>query len=129
MRETFRTLGLAHLLALSGFHVALFAGLASLLLYPLRLWRRYARWRHVAMMAAVWFYVLVSGMPASAVRAALMLSIVLGGKMMQRQGVGFNTLAAARVGDACMESGAAVFAGIPAFVHCCSRTDGIRRAA
>ena len=95
VRETFRTLGLAHLLALSGFHVALFAGLASLLLYPLRLWRRYARWRHVAILAAVWFYVLVSGMPASAVRAALMLSIVRGGKMMQRQGVGFNTLAAA----------------------------------
>lgn len=95
VRETFRTLGLAHLLALSGFHVALFAGLVSLLLYPLRLWRSYARWRHAAVLAAVWFYVLVSGMSASAVRAALMLSILLGGKMMQRQGVGFNTLAAA----------------------------------
>lgn len=95
VRETFRTLGLAHLLALSGFHVALFAGLVSLLLYPLRLWRSYARWRHAAVLVAVWFYVLVSGMSASAVRAALMLSILLGGKMMQRQGVGFNTLAAA----------------------------------
>ncbi|MDE5655762.1 MAG: ComEC family competence protein, partial [Muribaculaceae bacterium] len=95
VRETFRTLGLAHLLALSGFHVALFAGLVSLLLYPLRLWRSYVRWRHAAVLAAVWFYVLVSGMSASAVRAALMLSILLGGKMMQRQGPGFNTLAAA----------------------------------
>ena len=115
MRETFRTLGLAHLLALSGFHVALFAGLASLLLYPLRLWRRYARWRHVAILAAVWFYVLVSGMPASAVRAALMLSIVLGGKMMQRQDVGFNTLAAAALVMLVWNPGLLYSPGIPAF--------------
>lgn len=94
-REMFRTLGLAHLLALSGFHVALFAGLVTLLLYPLRLWRRFRCWRYVAVLAAVWAYVTLTGLSASSVRAAIMMTIMTGGILLQRPGASYNTLAAA----------------------------------
>ncbi|MDE5930540.1 MAG: ComEC/Rec2 family competence protein [Muribaculaceae bacterium] len=95
--EMFRVLGLAHLLALSGFHVAIFAWMISLAVYPLKLSRRYARLRHIIVMATVWGYVLSTGIAPSTVRAALLLSVVLAGRMMQRRGGSYNALAASAV--------------------------------
>lgn len=91
-QQIFRTLGLAHLLALSGFHVGIFAAMVSLLLYPLRLWRRFARSRHIFVILAVWAYVIVVGMPTSAVRAAVLTSVVLLAHLIQRRGSSFNAL-------------------------------------
>ncbi|MDE6097711.1 MAG: ComEC family competence protein [Muribaculaceae bacterium] len=93
-KSMFRTLGLAHLLALSGFHVALLAWIVSLAFMPLRLSRKLSRYRHLPVMAAVWIYVFVTGMSPSAMRAACLVTVVLLGRIMQRQSVSYNALAA-----------------------------------
>lgn len=96
VREDFRQLGIAHLLALSGFHVAVFAGIIALLLTPLKL-TTVGRLRHWLLIAAVWLYVVLTGMSPSAVRASILATIVMGGHALQRQPSPYNSLAVAAI--------------------------------
>lgn len=95
IREGYRAAGIAHALALSGFHVGVIVMLVSLMLFPLRLWPGLRRWRMVAVLAAVWFYAFVTGMPDSVLRAVLMLSIYSLGLIFGRNVNPYNTLCAA----------------------------------
>lgn len=78
----FRKSGMAHLLCVSGFHVALFAWLVSLLLFPLGRSSGLRIVKFSLMILAVWTYAAMTGLWPSAVRAALMLSIFLVSKML-----------------------------------------------
>ena len=73
-RQAYARIGASHLLALSGMHLGiLYALLYWVLLRPLR----FGRWRWLALppfLLCVWGYTLVAGLPASLVRAAIMLS-------------------------------------------------------
>jgi competence protein ComEC len=68
----FRVAGLSHIVAISGAHLALIAGLAAALLA--RLGRRR---RSLILLALVWAYALLAGAGPSVVRAALMMSVVI----------------------------------------------------
>ncbi len=76
VRTDFAQAGVAHVLALSGFHLAVLLAIADLLvlrsLLPLG-WRRATV---LLVVSCVWAFVLLAGMPASLVRAALMCSFV-----------------------------------------------------
>lgn len=83
--------GTNHLLAISGLHVGMIAALAALLVRAL--WGRLAASRgmpaqRVAALAAVaagWAYALIAGLSIPTLRAALMLSVLLLGVLMQRR--------------------------------------------
>lgn len=102
--EAFSRAGLAHVLSVSGLHVAALA-LMTLALLRRGLVRAGARWRkldarQVAAPAAVpfvWAYVLFTGSQSPAVRSALMATVVLLGLALWRRADGLNGLAAAAV--------------------------------
>ncbi len=73
LREAFALSGTAHLLAISGFHVGVVAGL---LLGLLRLAGAPPRWAGALAAAGCWGYVLGIGAPHAAVRAALLLTLL-----------------------------------------------------
>jgi len=92
LREAFALSGTAHLLAISGFHVGVVAGL---LLGALRLVG--LRRRPAALGAALgcWGYVLGIGAPHAAVRAALILTLLAGARIRGRPVVPVGALASA----------------------------------
>jgi competence protein ComEC len=78
-RAVFRRCGASHLVAVSGLHVGLLAGLAALLLAgapaPIRL---------AVVMAVAWGYAAVAGWSPSAVRAATLVTLVTAGALARR---------------------------------------------
>lgn len=94
VREAFTVSGIAHLLAISGFHVGVIAGVALALLRGLGSSRRRA-----AMGAAAlgWAYVAFIGFPDAACRAALILALVSASRAGGRPPTRWGALAAAAV--------------------------------
>lgn len=88
----FRQTGTLHLFAVSGLHVGMFALLLWLVLRPLGLSRRQAVFVIVPML---FFYSMVTGAKPSSLRAATMISIALGGFLLDRAPAPGNSLAAA----------------------------------
>jgi len=73
VREIFASTGIAHLLAISGFHVGVIAGIALVLLRRLGMSRRMAG---LGSAGLAWAYVTIIGFPDAACRAALILALV-----------------------------------------------------
>ena len=89
IQQAFKTTGTAHIVAISGFNIAILAGLFATLFT-----RLLGRWRGAALAAAaVIFYTLLVGAGASVVRAAIMGCVGLLGQQIGRRQVGLNTLA------------------------------------
>ena len=95
LRRRFSTAGVAHLLAVSGFHVGLVSGALALLLGFLPPTTPCRLFRCGLMILVAWAYAAVSGLSAPAVRAATMLTFYLAGVAMRRRIDPYNTLAAA----------------------------------
>lgn len=76
LRSRWARAGMAHLLALSGLHVGIVFLLVNALLWWLPLVSRGHVLRHVAATAMLWIYVVAAGMPPSAVRAAVMFTLL-----------------------------------------------------
>lgn len=81
LRDRFVRSGLVHLLAISGFHVGLVAGVLILLC---RLLRLRARAASLVAGGATLAYVAFLGAPHPAARAGLQVCLVLAGRMLQR---------------------------------------------
>jgi competence protein ComEC len=89
--EIFRAGGTFHILVISGLHMTFIGGLILLVV------RRFTRnrwWHFVLTAAAVWIYTLSVGAEPPAVRACLMISIVLLGQALYRNSNLLNSLAA-----------------------------------
>ncbi len=105
LEETFARSGLAHVLSVSGLHVAAlaFGLLAALRLLLVRSWAG-ARTFDVRRLAAplsiplLWAYVLYTGAAPPAVRSAVMTSLLLVGMALWRRSDGLNALAVAALG-------------------------------
>lgn len=97
VKQEFRATGVAHYLALSGFHVGIIAMIASLVFFPLKSWSRAGRYRHLIVIALIWFYTLICGMSASLIRAATLITIFLMAKVIGRQSSPYNSLAVASI--------------------------------
>lgn len=91
-RERFRAAGVAHALALSGFHVGFVALLASVLLFPLRLWQRAWRLRSFGMILLVWAFAAFTGFGSSTVRACVMITALLLVRVSGRAASVWNSL-------------------------------------
>lgn len=75
-KTLFSETGLSHLIAISGAHLSLLAGMFFLLLKSLRISRRHAS---SLVIIFLWFYVILTGLSSSALRSALMSSLILSG--------------------------------------------------
>ena len=100
VRDNMRTSGLAHLLAISGLHMALFTGVLFFIVRALlALSPRVALVYPIKKIAAVvaWFggayYLFISGMGVSTLRAFTMVSIVILAVLVDRQAISMRLLA------------------------------------
>lgn len=91
-RESFRLSGAMHIFAVSGLHVGIFATVIWLLLNLLGVSRR---WAILVIIVSVLFYAWITGLSPSAVRAAIMATIYLGGFWLRRAPRLLNSLGAA----------------------------------
>lgn len=89
--EELRRTGTLHIFAISGLHVTFIAAILATVALPLGLERR---WLGAAVIPLVWFYTAATGWQPSAIRAAIMISLVLLGKMLLRPLNLTNSLAA-----------------------------------
>lgn len=83
---SYQRAGAAHLLAVSGLHIGLFSGLVSWLLWPLRRFRYGRPLQATLVLLALWSYVVLAGAGPSAVRAAVLFSLLTYAVLSQRPG-------------------------------------------
>lgn len=100
--QSFRDSGLAHLLSISGVHMAIVGGFVFFLTRLL-----VAAWPWLALrvpgkkvaagvgIAAIWAYLVVSGAPAPAERSAVTAMVAFGAILLDRRAISFNSLAVA----------------------------------
>ena len=91
-RQQFAAAGVAHVLALSGFHVGFIALIAGLLLFPLNLTGRHLWLRQLGIVAIIWIFAWCVGMGATVVRAAIMATALYLGRITGRQVSTWNSL-------------------------------------
>jgi len=91
VKEAFAHSGIAHLLAISGLHLSIVAGI----LLSIGLWlfgRRHYIYIWLAL-GAIWLYALLTGMCPPVVRGAIMASLFLTAELLGRQRSAFTALA------------------------------------
>ncbi len=90
-RRRYSSAGIAHILAISGTHVAVLIMILSIVLLPLNM----GRWKiakTAITLAAVWAYCCFTGMSPPAVRAAIMASVFIPIALIQRRHSPLNSL-------------------------------------
>ena len=92
-RNSYSISGASHILAVSGLHVGIIFQLFIFLLGG----RKYSFYTIALSLISIWTYVFLIGLPASAVRAAIMLSAYSISLIFHRTGLPLNTLAAAYI--------------------------------
>ncbi|PWB64815.1 MAG: competence protein ComEC [Bradyrhizobiaceae bacterium] len=105
VNEAMYVSSLGHVLSISGYHMALVAGVvfatvrALLALVPLLALRHpIKKWAAVAALLAAAFYLMLSGAEVATQRAFIMTAIVLTGVLIDRAALTIRTLAAAALG-------------------------------
>ena len=90
--EPFLRAGTMHLFAIDGLRIALISGMLVALLRVLQVSRA---WCGIVAIPLIWFYTAATGWESSAIRASVMMTIVIGGWALKRPGDLINSLAAA----------------------------------
>jgi competence protein ComEC len=81
--------GLSHITAVSGMNVVILSGILMSLFIGLGLWRQQAFWLALVF---IWLFVLLVGLPASAVRAGIMASLFLSAQFLGRQNMAWRAM-------------------------------------
>jgi competence protein ComEC len=96
-KSHYASAGASHILAVSGMHV----GIIMLIISKINsIWARTARTKKIATMVLLvllWFYVFLTGFSPSILRAGLMFSLVLVGRLIDRDHSNLNLLSASAV--------------------------------
>jgi competence protein ComEC len=92
--KSFSATGTLHVLSVSGLHVGLVYGAIRLLLGFLDRRTFGKRLQRILSLLFIWIYVLLTGASPAVLRAAAMLSLVLGSQLMGRPAAVWNSLAA-----------------------------------
>lgn len=94
LKDDYSISGGAHILALSGMHLGIIYMVLTMVLgvrRPRNTWRFF--FSSVLLMAAIWSFVVLVGMSASVVRAAVMLTLLTFVQLLNRRAISLNTLA------------------------------------
>lgn len=92
VRELFQRTGTLHLFVVNGLHIGMFAAIAFFLIKPFGAGRRLSVFLVVPL---IFFYALLTGFSPGSIRASIMASIILAGRLVDRKPVMLNNLAAA----------------------------------
>ena len=92
VKEPFMRSGTMHLFAISGLHIAMVAGILVALLTVFRLRREHVFWVAIPLL---WFYTAATGWQPSAVRATIMMTIIIFGWSLKRPVDLLNSIGAA----------------------------------
>lgn len=90
-RQTLTSAGMAHILALSGMHVAIILSIVLTLLFPLSL-QGHHNIRRILAICIIWIYVIFTGCYPSTVRAALMATFLITAILLERKNSALNAL-------------------------------------
>lgn len=90
-REMFSKAGLAHILALSGLHVAIITLVISLMLSPLMLFGL-TMIRRIIVVMLLWVFAVMTGLSPSVVRAVVMATVLMLALTLQRRPAPVNSL-------------------------------------
>lgn len=91
LRQTYAETGVIHIVAISGGHIVVFFGFIECLFFWLK--NRKNQWiKYLFALPLIWFYVLVAGAPISAIRAAIMFSLITLGLIMGKNKNALNQL-------------------------------------
>lgn len=93
LKTSYTKIGAMHILAVSGMHVALVYGVLMFLLLFIRD-RRFYLYKNLIVLCLLWLYAFVAGFSPSIVRATVMFSFILAGRLMDRDSNTFNMVAA-----------------------------------
>ena len=93
-RNMFSATGLAHILALSGMHVAIIILALYIILFPLTLFKLHNT-RIIITIILLWCYAIMTLLSPSVTRAVIMATFVLVSYLIYRQNVAFNALCGA----------------------------------
>ena len=93
LRQSYSASGASHLLAVSGLHIGIAFMLINILLLPMVLLRYGNIVRSILAVALIWLYVWLCGMSPSAVRAAIMFSLLQFSLSSLREYMSVNILA------------------------------------
>ena len=95
LRQKYVAAGSMHILCVSGMHVGVVFMVFS---YMLAFLNKRKRWQYLLkqflLLLLIWFYALLAGLAPSILRATVMLSFLIFGDMLKREGVLLNSLAA-----------------------------------
>ncbi len=94
LRQAYAETGIIHIVAISGSHITFFFFIITFLLGWIK-HKKYHWLKYLAAIPLIWLYVLMAGASPSAVRAAIMFSILGIGFALQRQPNALNYLFAA----------------------------------
>jgi len=89
LKDKLNITGLRHIIAVSGTHVIILAAILMSFLLALGLWRGQAFYISVVF---IWLYIILTGLPASGVRAGIMGSLFLLAQKIGRQSMATRTI-------------------------------------
>lgn len=92
IKQSFKNIGVAHTLALSGLHVGIIWAFISLLLSPLSLWNSGKKIRLFLTILILAIYSFITGMSSSVVRASMMITILQINSVLGRKNNSFEAL-------------------------------------
>lgn len=90
----FSSVGVAHMLALSGFHLGIIILIINVFLYPTAFFI-HKKMRLFLLMIGIWGFALITGMSISVLRAAIMATVMIIAAIMEKKRSGINTICAA----------------------------------
>ena len=93
VRHLYNVSGASHVLALSGLHIGVLCAVLAMLFSLILPGKRFYLWRRVLVIPVIWVFVFMVGLPVSAVRSAIMFSLLILGSCITRAGFTLNTLA------------------------------------
>lgn len=90
--NAFSSAGAMHVLAVSGMHVGILFMMLGVMLSWFDKLKRIRWMKFILLMLFIWFYAMITGFSPSVMRASVMISIVIIGKMISRKGNIYNTM-------------------------------------
>lgn len=97
LKESYAAAGASHVLALSGLHLGIFYLLLSLFL-PLRSRKRWQIvLREAVIVASLWAFAYIAGLPASVVRSAILFTLMSVGRSLRQDASSVSSLAFAAI--------------------------------
>ena len=100
--QTYAKTGVVHVIAISGMHLGLIYWIFQLLTLPINRIRYWKWMRFFIQLVGIWGFTLLTGAAPSILRAAVMITCLMIGKMAQRKGNMINSLCASAFILLCM---------------------------